>query len=82
MVENHKKESYKTMETSFELITKIGKDEIVEEDVIDKGKMRIEKEESNNQGGQEERGVTIEQLIYKNSPWRRTKKKIVYDSNP
>lgn len=42
--------------------------------IIEKGKYDIFKEcvigkkESNNQGGQEERGVTIDQLIDKKSP--------------
>lgn len=42
----------------------------------------IEKEESNNQGGLEERGFTLDQLIDKISHWRRTKKHILNDPNP
>ena len=64
---NPKNETCKAVETDFEVITKQGEDEIVEEDVI-------EKEESGNQGEKEEIRVTIEQLIDKNSHLRRTKK--------
>lgn len=66
-VDNPKNESYKIVETYFGFITENDEDEIVKEDVI-------EKEESKNQGDQEARGFTLDQLIDKNSPWRRTKK--------
>ena len=42
----------------------------------------IEKEESNDLGDQEERGVSIDQLIDKNFPWRRTKRQVLSDPNP
>lgn len=63
------------------MATNKGEDEIVEEVLIEKEEVRIEKEESNNQGDQEERGVPIEQLIGKNSLWRRTKKHIQNELN-
>lgn len=44
----------------FEVITNKGEDEIVEEVLIEKEEERIEKEKSNSQGDQEERGFTIE----------------------
>ncbi|XP_050909913.1 uncharacterized protein LOC127123760 [Lathyrus oleraceus] len=42
----------------------------------------IEREESGNQGDKEERGVTFDQLIDENRPWRRTKKQILTEPNP
>ncbi|XP_050892563.1 uncharacterized protein LOC127098101 [Lathyrus oleraceus] len=81
-VDNPKNDSCKAIEKGFEVITKKGENEIVEEDLIEKEEVRIEKKESNNLGDQEEKGVTIEQLKDKISPWRRTKKKILNDLNP
>ena len=65
-IDNRKTETYKAVEIGFEVITSRGEDEIVE--------VRTETEESKNQGDQAEKGVTIEQLIDKNSPRRRTKR--------
>ena len=42
----------------------------------------IEKEESGNQGDEEERGVTLDYFIDKNSPWKRTKDQIMNEPNP
>lgn len=64
------------------MIAKKSEDEVVEEDFRENEEMKIEKEDSGNKGDQEERGATIDQLIDKNSPWRRTKKHILNDSNP
>lgn len=66
-VDNPKKESCKAVETSFEVVTNKGVNEIVEEELMEKKEMRSEKHESKNQDDQAERGVTIEQLIDKNS---------------
>ncbi|XP_050909933.1 uncharacterized protein LOC127123788 [Lathyrus oleraceus] len=74
--------SFKDVETSFELITNRGENEIVEEDLMEKEELMTEREESKNQGDQEEIGATIEQLIDKNSSWRRTKKQILNYPNP
>lgn len=79
---NPKNESCKAVETGFEVATNKGKEEIVEEVFIEEEEVRIEKEKSNNQGDQEERGVTIEQLLDKNSPWIRAKNKILNQPNP
>lgn len=49
------------------MITNKGEDEIVEEELMEMEEVRTEREENKNQGDQEERGVTIEQLIDKNS---------------
>lgn len=42
----------------------------------------IEKEKSENQGDEKERLIAIDKLIYQNSPWRRTKKRVLSDTNP
>lgn len=47
--------------------TNKGEEKVVEKVLMEKEQVRIEKEESNNQGDQEERGVTIDQLIDKKS---------------
>lgn len=60
IVDNPKNESCKVVETSFEVIATKVENEIVEEVLMKKEEVRIEKEESKNQGDQEERGVTIE----------------------
>lgn len=49
---------------------------------MEKEEVRTASEESKNKGDREERGVTIEQLIDKNSPSRRTKKHILNYPNP
>lgn len=82
IVDNPKNESYKVVETGFKVITNRGEDEIVEEDLMEKQEVGTKREESKNQGDRERRGVTIEQLINKNSHWRRTKKHILNDPNP
>lgn len=64
------------------MITKNGEDGIMEEDLMEKEEVGIEREVSKNKGDLAERGLTIEQLIDKNSLWRRTKKLILNDPNP
>ncbi|XP_050875549.1 uncharacterized protein LOC127079170 [Lathyrus oleraceus] len=82
IIDNPKNESCKDVETGFGVITKKGEAEIVKEDVIEKKEGGIEKEESGNQDDKGERGFTLDQLIDKNPPWRRTKKQILNDPNP
>ena len=79
---NSKNEWYKTVEMNFGVITKKGEAEIVKENVIEKKEGGIGKEEIRHQGDKEERWVTIDQLIDKNSPWRRTKNQILNEPNP
>lgn len=50
--------------------------------MIEKKKGGSEKEESGNQGDKEKSGVTIDELINKNSPYRRTKKQVLSEPNP
>lgn len=74
IIYNPKNESCKSVETGFGVtiekgedeIIKEDEDEIVKEDVIEKEGV-IEKEESNNHGDQEQKRVTIDKLIDKNS---------------
>lgn len=63
IVDNPKNESCKTVEIGFGVITKKGEAEIVKEDVIDIKEGGIEKEESESQDDEEERGFTLDQLI-------------------
>lgn len=70
------------MDTYFGLITKKGKAERVQEDEIEKKEGEIEKQKSVNQCDKEERVVIIDQLIDKNSPWKRTKEQILNELNP
>lgn len=79
-IDNPKNELCKDVETGFGVITEKDEDEIVKEDMIETEEYVIEKEESNNLGDQEERAIIIDQLIDKNSPWRRTKKQVLSDS--
>ncbi|XP_050889027.1 uncharacterized protein LOC127094210 [Lathyrus oleraceus] len=81
-VDNPKNETCNDLEAGFEVITNIGKDKVVEEVLIEKDDVGSEKEGSENQSDKVEKGVTIEQLIDKKSPWRRTKKQILNDHNP
>lgn len=79
---NTKNETCKVVEIDFGVITEKGKAKIIKEDVIERKEGGIEKDDSSNQGDQEERGVTINQLIDKKYPWRRTKKHILNEPNP
>lgn len=69
-IDNPKNESCRAVETGFKVITNKGQDETVKEVLMEKEEVRIE------------RGLAIGQLIDKNYPWRRTKKKILNDFNP
>lgn len=80
-LDNPKNQFCKAVETGFEVITNTGEVEIVEEELMEKEEVRTKREKSKNQGAQVERGVTIEQLIDKNSHWRRNKKQILNDPN-
>lgn len=81
-MDNSKNETCKDLETCFEVITNRGEDEIMEEDLIEEEKLGAEKDDSKNHSDQVEKEFTIGQLIDKNSPWRRTKKKILNEPNP
>lgn len=48
-VDNPKNKSCKALETCFKVATNKGEEEIVEEGLVEKEEVRIEKEESNNQ---------------------------------
>lgn len=72
-VDNPKNESCKDVETDFGVRIEKGEIEIVKEDVIERKECGIQKEENGNQGDKEEREFTLDQLIDKNSPWRRNK---------
>lgn len=62
--------------------TNKGEDEIVEEILSEKEELKIEKENSNNQGDREERGVTIEQLIDKTPLGEELRSKSKMSPNP
>ncbi|XP_050919368.1 uncharacterized protein LOC127136901 [Lathyrus oleraceus] len=74
-VDNPKNQTCKVIDTCLGEIIEQGKDEATKEGVV-------ELEESGNQGEKEERRVTLDQLIDKNSPWRRTEKQILTELNP
>ncbi|XP_050910031.1 uncharacterized protein LOC127123897 [Lathyrus oleraceus] len=76
-VDNPKNETCKVVETYFGVVTEKGEVERAQDDEIEKKECGSEKEDGENQGDKEERGVIIDQLIDKNSPWKRTKKKIL-----
>lgn len=64
------------------MITNKGEDEIVEGVLMEKEEVKTKKEQTNNQGNQEDIRVTIGQLIDEKSPWRRIKKQIFNDPDP
>lgn len=68
-IDNPKNETWKVVDTDLGVI-------------IEKDKYEIDKEDNKNQGEQEERGFTLDQIIDKNSPWRRMKKQILTEPNP
>lgn len=80
-MDNPKNETCKALETSFEVIANRGEDEIMEEDLIEEEEVGTEKGESKNHSDQTKKGVTIEQLMDENSPWRRTKKQTLNNPN-
>lgn len=82
IIDNPINKSCKAVKTGFMGITNMGENEIMDEDLIEKEEVRTTREESKNQGDQDERGITGEKLIDKNSPWIRTKKNILNDPNP
>ena len=74
-IDSPKNETCKVLDTSLGEIIKQDKDDTTKEGVI-------EREKSENQGDKEEREVTIDQLIDKNSHYRRTEKQILTEPNP
>ena len=70
------------MEADFGLVTRKEKVEKVQEDEIKEKVGESEKEENINQGEEEEIRVTLDDLIDKNSPWKRTKDQILNEPNP
>lgn len=74
-VDNPKKEMWEVVETDLGFVSKKGEAERVKGIEIKKNEGVSEKEDSENQGCKEEKGVTIDQLIDKNSPWRRKRRK-------
>lgn len=56
--------------------------EKVQEDKIKEKVGEIKKEENRNQGDEENKGVTLDYFIGKNSPWKRTKDQMLNEQNP
>lgn len=52
IIDNPKNETCKALKADFEVITNICKDKVVEEVLIEKDKVELEKEESENQSDQ------------------------------
>lgn len=53
--------------------------------VVDAGSWVIIEQDNKKtvqEGGEKERGVTLDHFIDKNSPWRRTEKQILVEPNP
>lgn len=56
------------METDLRVVTRNEEAEKVEEKKINEKDGEIKKEESGNQGDEEERGITLDHFIHKRSP--------------
>lgn len=74
-IDNPKNESCKVIDASSKVLTEQGNKKTIQEGMI-------EREEKENQGDEEEIEVTLDHLVNKNYPWRRTKKQILTKPNP